>query len=176
MKTLVLAAFAAASFAAAAPAPAVAAAPPDFSGTWTLDRSRSTGLPPMYDNVRAQRLSVTQTASTMVVDIEIDAGAAEPERFRFEYALDGAETATTTRVRTPGGALEVPTRLRARSDDDGRLHITITRELPRRGETVTVTGTEEWELSPDGRTLTVHRVERMRQGAEMRFDMVFARS
>jgi hypothetical protein len=174
MKTLVLAALLAA--AAAGAAPAVAAGPPDFSGTWTLDRSRSTGLPPMYDAVRAQRLSVTQTASMMVVDIEIDAGAAEPERFHFEYALDGAETTTTTRVRTPNGALEVPTRLRARAGDDGRLHITITRELPRRGQTVTVTGTEEWELSADGRTLTVHRVEQTRQGAETRFDMVFARS
>jgi hypothetical protein len=40
---------------------------------------------------------------------------------------------------------------------------------------VTATGTEEWELAPDGRTLTVHRVEQMRNGSEMRFDMVFAR-
>ncbi|HYR09351.1 MAG TPA: hypothetical protein VEQ60_16320 [Longimicrobium sp.] len=41
---------------------------------------------------------------------------------------------------------------------------------------MTVTGTEAWELAPDGRTLTVHRVEQMRNGSEMRFDMVFARA
>jgi hypothetical protein len=160
---------------AAAPTPSAPAAAPDYSGAWTLDRARSPGLPAMYANVRAQRLAVTQTDTRLTVAVEIDAGGAQPERFEFVYSLDGAETTGTTRVRTPDGMLEVPIRLRAAHGDDGRLHITITRELPLRGQTVTVTGTEAWELAPDGRTLTVHRVEQMRNGSEMRFDMVFVR-
>jgi hypothetical protein len=158
----------------AAPSASVAT-PPDYSGTWTLDRAQSPGLPPMYANVRAQRLAVTQTDARLEVDVEIDAGAPEPERFEFVYSLDGAETTATTRVRTPDGMIDVPTRLRAAHGDDGRLHITITRQPPLRGQTVTATGTEEWELRPDGRTLVVHRVEQMRNGSEMRFEMVFTR-
>jgi hypothetical protein len=173
-KTLLLAALLATS-AAAAPGPAVPAAHPDYSGAWTLDKARSTGLPPFYDQVRSHRLAVAQSDAQLTVDVEIDEGGAQPERFNFTYSLTGAETATTTKVRTPDGMLDVPTRLRAAHGEDGRLHITITRELPLRGQTVTATGTEEWELSADGRTLTVHRVEQMRQGREMRFDMVFVR-
>lgn len=173
MKSLLVAALLTA--ATLAPRPAAPAAPPDYGGAWTLDQARSTGLPPFYAQVRGHRLSVTQDDAHLVVDVEIEGAAAEPERFRFEYALDGAETAATTRVRTPNGMMDVPTRLRAEHGADGRLHITITRELSMGGRTMTATGTEEWELSPDGRTLVVHRVEQMPQGGEMRFDMHFVR-
>ena len=155
-----------------APAPA---AVPDYSGAWTLDEARSTGLPPFYAQVSAHRLRVAQTDARLTVHVEIRNGGGAPERFAFVYALDGSETSTTTRIRTPNGPREVPTRLRARHGDDGRMHITITRELARGGRTVTATGTEAWELAPDGCTLTVHRVEQMPQGGEMRFDMVFVR-
>jgi hypothetical protein len=175
MKMLLLAALL--GTAAAAPLPSAPATPPDYSGAWTLDKAQSPGLPSFYANVSGQRLAVAQTGSRLVVDVEIDeAGASQPERFRFEYALDGTETTATSRVRTQDGMTDVPTRLRAAHGDDGRLHISITRELPMRGQTVTATGTEAWELSADGRTLTVHRVEQMPRGGEVRFDMVFVRA
>lgn len=173
LKTLIAAALLTAS--AAAPHPTIDVAPPDYSGAWKLDKARSTGLPPFYASITSHRLAVRQTESRLEVDVVIEGVEPQPEHFEFVYPLDGSEGTTTTRVRTPNGALEVPARLRARHGDDGRLHITITREMPMRGQTVTATGTEEWELSADGRTLTVHRVEQMRQGAEMRFDMVFVR-
>ncbi|HEX6038326.1 hypothetical protein [Longimicrobium sp.] len=155
-----------------APAPVLV---PDYGGTWTLDEARSTNLPPFYAQVNRHTLQVAQTDARLTVDVEIENGGPQPERFAFVYALDGSETATTTRIRTPTGPMEVPTRLRARHGDDGRLHITIIRELPRGGQTITATGTEAWELAPDGRTLTVHRAEQMPQGGETRFDMVFVR-
>jgi hypothetical protein len=170
MKALILAALLGVSVLAPAPA-----AVPDYSGAWTLDQARSTGLPPFYAQVQSHRLQVAQTDARLAVDVQIRSGGPRPERFAFVYALDGGETSTTTRIRPPDGPLEVPTRLRARHGDDGRLHITITRELARGGETITATGTEAWALAPDGRTLTVHRVEQMPQGGEMRFDMVFVR-
>ncbi len=173
MKTLLLAVLL--GTAAMAPLPSVPVAPPDFSGVGTLDRAQSPDLPPMYANVRSQRLTVQQSAAQLVVDVEIDAGGAAPERFNFVYSLDGTETTATTRIRTQDGMVDVPARLRATPDERGHLHITITRQLPLRGQTVTVTGTEEWELSPDGRTLVVHRAEQLRNGSEMRFDMVFVR-
>lgn len=160
---------------AAAPASALPLPPPDYSGAWTLDKARSPGLPPMYANVRAQRLAVTQDDARLAVNVEMDLGAPQPERFEFTFSLGGAETSATTRIRTPDGVMDVPTKLQARHGDDGQLHITITREVSMRGETVLARGTEAWELSADGRTLTVHRVEHMPGRGEMRFDMVFAR-
>jgi hypothetical protein len=173
MKLLLLAALLS-SFAPAV-SPALPVSPPDYSGSWTLDKARSPDLPPMYANVREQRLTVVQDDARLVVDVEMDTGAAEPERFNSVYSLQGEETSTTMWIRTPDGRIEAPARLRARLGDDGRLHITITRELVMRGETVHATGTEAWALSADGRTLTVHRHEQLR-GREMRFNMVFTRS
>lgn len=171
IKTLI----AAALLLAAAAHPVTAAAQPDYTGAWTLDEARSTDLPPYYAQVARHHLDFAQTASRLEVDVTIQGVQPQPERFEFVYSLDGAETGATTRVRTPEGMLDVPTRLRAAHGGDGRLHITITRQLPMRGETLTATGTEAWELSADGRTLTVHRVEQMPRGPEMRFDLVFVR-
>jgi hypothetical protein len=173
MKSLLAAALLA--LAAMAPLRHAPVPPPDYSGAWTLDKARSTGLPPFYSGVRGHRLAVAQTDARLTVDVEIDEGRAEPARFNFVYALDGTETSTTSRVRTPNGMMDIPTRLRAAHGDDGRLHITITRELPRGGETVIATGSEAWELSADGHTLTVHRVDQMPGGGEMRSEMVFTR-
>ncbi|HTE17088.1 MAG TPA: hypothetical protein VK689_01770 [Armatimonadota bacterium] len=173
MKSLLLAVLLTA--AASLPCSAAPVDPPDYSGSWTLDRARSPDLPPMYDRVRGQRLVVAQSDARLVVDVEIDAGGGEPERFHFEYPLDGTEAAATTKIRTRDGFIEVPSRLRGARGEDGRIRITTTREIPLPGgQTMSATGTEEWELSPDGRTLIVHRAEQVRQGEE-RFDMVFTR-
>ncbi|HEX8393387.1 MAG TPA: hypothetical protein VF665_13670 [Longimicrobium sp.] len=173
MKLLLIAAL----LSAAAPLPSALApaSHPDYSGTWTLDKTQSQDLPPWFANLRQQRIQVAQSDAHLTVHVELDEGAAEPQRIRFDYALDGTETQTTTRVRVRDGMADVPTRLRAAHGDDGRLHITIARDLRMGERTVTATGTEEWELRPDGRTLVVHRVEQMPQG-EARFTMVFVRA
>ena len=148
---------------------------PDFGGGWTLDQARSTGLPPHYANVRSHRLAVTQGDSSLLVRVVIDAGRAQPDTFRFDYPFGGREAATTTRVRTNNGPADVPTRLKATRNADGTIHITVTRELAMFGESRTVTGTEDWSLADDGRTLVVERRDELPQGGEMRSRMVFAR-
>ena len=175
MKSLLLAAFVGAT--ALAPDTTIAthrAPAPDFSGHWMLDAARSTGLPAWYSRIRSHELAVTQSDTALVVDVAIDAGREKPDSMAFVYRLDGVETRTTTPVRTPNGLVAVPTRLAA-ARAAGGIHITITREMTMGERTVTAVGTEDWELAADGKTLTVHRVDQMPQGGELRADMVFAR-
>lgn len=173
MKTLLLAALL--TTAAAAPRPAsVPASPVNFGGAWTLDKAQSTGLPPFYATIQSHHLSVTQTGEQLAVGVEIQRGAAEPDRFEMVYPLDGSESSTTTPVRTPNGRVDVPTKLKAVPDDQGRIHITMTREVRMGDHTMTVTGTELWEMRADG-ALIVHRVDQMPQGGEIRAQMVFVR-
>ncbi|HEY0023155.1 MAG TPA: hypothetical protein VGB24_09595 [Longimicrobium sp.] len=174
MKTLLLAALL--STAAAAPRPADApAAPPDFTGAWTLDEAQSTGLPPYYAEIRSHRLAITQNDSQLHVGVEIENAEPEPLKMEFLYSLSGVETATQTPIRTPNGNMVVPTRLKATRGGDGRIHITITREIQMRDRTVTGVVNEVWEMRADG-ALVVHRVDQMPDGREMRADMVFVKS
>jgi hypothetical protein len=147
----------------------------DYSGHWTLDAARSRNLPGFYAQVRSHRLDITQDAARLDVAVTIDAGGPQPDRMELPYALDGHPVETQTFIRMRSGPVAVPTTLRARVDDAGAVHITITRRIPAPdGTVVTAEGTEDWQLSPDGKTLTVHRVERSPMGG-FESDMAFAR-
>jgi hypothetical protein len=149
----------------------MAAAPVDYSGTWVLDKARSKDLPPQYAQVSSHRLLNKQDAQSLrvQVDIETAAGALEPQL--FDYRLDGAVTETKTEVRTPAGKQMVPTSMSTKLDEAGQLHITITRRLPSHGGSVTLASTEDWQLSTDGKTLTVRLT---RQGSSS--DLLFVRA
>ena len=160
------------ALAAHGPAPA---RPIDYSGNWRLDPAQSRGLPEYYSQVKSHTLAVTQDAARLNVAVTIDAGEAEPERFDFSYALDGTPVETETRVRTPQGSMNVPTTLLARVDEAGVVHIAITRRFTTERGPFTGESREDWSLSPDGRTLTVHRADDTRRG-RMEADMVFVRA
>src|SRR5262249_8607287 len=46
----------------------------DFSGTWTLDKSKSKGLPPQMDNIESYTMVVTQDDKQLTVENKIVAG------------------------------------------------------------------------------------------------------
>jgi hypothetical protein len=156
---------------AVAPAPA---APVNYSGHWTLDAARSRNLPPFYARVKSHVLDVTQDAAHLTVAVAIDIGEGEPDRISLPYSLDGQPVRTETLVRTPRGPMSVPTTLLATVDEAGAVHIAITRRVETPDGARELHGSEVWELSPDGRTLTVHRRDEMPQGT-IDSDMVFAR-
>lgn len=142
----------------------------DFSGHWLLDQSRSANLPPYYQEVRAHRLTNTQNDQQLLVDVEIEGAGPAPQKVSFLYNLDGTPGMSTTEVRTPMGVQQVPTTMAAAMGPDGRLHIAIAREVKQGERTVKGESTEDWALSPDGQTLTVHLV-RQNQAS----DLVFAK-
>ena len=170
MKPLALAA--ALAIAAFAPEPPK---PVNYSGSWTLDKSRSTGLPAYYERVRSHRLEIDQRGWRLDVAVSVDIGAPTPDTMRFVYAMDGKETRAKTPVRGARGMMLVPTVMHATVSPDRQVHITIERDIDMNGSTFHAVSREDWQLAADGQTLTIHRADDTPRGT-MRSDMVFARS
>lgn len=127
----------------------------DYSGTWSLDKAKSANLPPYYAQVQSHTLTNTQDTQTLKVAIAIRREGAAPDTVTFDYRLDGTPTQGRAMVRTPNGMQDVPTTMVMRMDAGGQVHIAVTRETP---GAPPVTSTEDWSLSEDGQTLTVHLV------------------
>jgi hypothetical protein len=155
-------------FLAAALLASSAAGATDYTGTWSLDKSRSTNLPPFYGQVKAHTLTNTQTDKQLTVDIRIDGPGPAPQKVAFVYNLDGSPSTAVTEIRTPQGAQQVPTTMTTTVADDGKLHIDIVREVNMGGQTMKGQSSEDWSLSPDGQTLTVHLV-RQNQASNLVF-------
>jgi hypothetical protein len=155
----------------------VLAKPADYSGAWTLDVKQSKNLPPYYSHIKGHKLSVTQDDKRLRVAVEIDdTQAAEPFRMDFAYTLDGTETKTETQIRTPAGARSVPTTLKAVAAEDGTLRVTITRDIDMPdGAAVKAVTVEDWKLSADAKTLTIHRADDGPRG-KTESDMIFVKA
>ena len=170
MKTLALAlALSLAPLAPSAPKPV------NYSGSWTLDKARSKGLPSFYDRVRSQRLEIAQRGWHLDVGVVVDIGEAAADTMRFVYTINGAETRTVTAVRGPGGMMQVPTVLRAVASADRQVHLTIERDIALGQGSFHAVSKEDWQLGADGNTLTVHRADDTPRGP-MQSEMVFTRS
>ena len=152
-----------------------AAKPADYTGAWTLDMKQSKNLPPYYLHVQGHKLSITQDDRQLRVAVEISDAGREPFRVDFVYSLDGAETKTETQMRTPAGMRSVPTALKAEAAEDGTLRVTITREMAAPdGRALKAVTTEDWRLSPDAKTLNIHRADDTPRG-KTESDMVFVK-
>ena len=142
------------------PASAKPTAVSSFAGRWKLDVALSRDLPPWYDQVREHRLEITQTDSSLVVDVALvdTAGTATPLTFPYDLRRP---VRTTTKVLTPRGPIDIPTTLTAKPRPDGGVEIDIAREITM-GERVLKPGDHEsWTLSADGTQLLIDRVAEM---------------
>jgi hypothetical protein len=149
-----------------------------FSGTWTLDVSKSKlGERNM---IESQTLTVTQTDK----DIKIATAtkrAAPPEgapggggaggrlaggmgmgpaENTISYNLDGKEVAIEQE--TPRG--KVPTKMTGKVDG-GKLSLTTSRTFQTPNGEMTQTTKETWSLSADGNTLTIDREQSSQRGS-----------
>jgi hypothetical protein len=78
-------------------------------------------------------------------------------------------------MRTPAGVRSVPIALKATASEDGTLHITITREMSAPdGRALKAVTNEDWHLSPDAKTLTIHRSDDIPRG-KTESDMLFVK-
>ena len=55
-----------------------AAAPANFAGTWTLDKSKSQGLSPRFQNVESVTWTITQTDTTITIEEKVTGGQGGP--------------------------------------------------------------------------------------------------
>ncbi|HUQ33214.1 MAG TPA: hypothetical protein VM095_13920 [Pyrinomonadaceae bacterium] len=151
------------------------AKPADYSGNWTLDMKQSKNLPKYYERIQSHKLNITQDEKLLNVRVEIGREQNEPEKIDLAYNLDGSETKTEMKIRTQDGLLSVPTTLKAVVKDEGKLEIIITREVPMPDKTFKGITVEDWELSVDGKTLTIHKTDTAPWGT-MESEMVFVRA
>ncbi|HRH43707.1 MAG TPA: hypothetical protein PKY82_18900 [Pyrinomonadaceae bacterium] len=153
----------------------VFAKPADYSGNWLLNKEKSKDLPFFYDNVKSHKLTITQDEKTLDVAVEINDGRPELIKMGFIYNLNGTETTAEAKIHTPNGEISVPTSLKAEPTENGEIKITISREIPMPDGTFKGVTIENWKLSADGKTLTIHRADDNPRG-KLEFDMVFVKS
>ncbi len=132
---------------------------PNFSGTWTLDVSKSKlGERNM---IESQTLTVVQTDKDVKVTpatkfMAPPAGGGRPGggmgggEASNTYMLDGKET--TVERDTPRG--KVPVKLKGKLDG-GKLTLSSSRTMSLPNGEMTLTTKETWSLSADGNTLTI---------------------
>ena len=146
-----------------------AAPPPNFAGTWTLDKSKSHGLNPRLQNAESVSWIITQTDKEITIEEKITGGAPPgggpgggggrgmgmggPRTFN----LDGSETTGDTgrgkfvrKATMSGDTLDLTSKSTFQGPD---------------GE-VTMTSSDKLTLSADGKVLTVVRHAESPRGAQ----------
>ena len=181
MKKLSLAVLAIGMMAAAALAQGKA----NYSGTWQLDKEKSTFAGPM--RVEGMTLTVTQTDKEIKVDTVTKrmpppdgAGGGAPGGGQgrgpggrgggmgmggdgsASYSLDGKET--KGEIEGPMG--KMPVTYKGSSKTDGSLELSSSRTFSGQMGEITITTKETWTLSGDGKTLTVDRVNSTPRGEQ----------
>ena len=129
---------------------AQAGAPANFSGTWSLDKSKSEGLQGRMAQADVT-MTVTQDAKTLAVETSISGSDQPPQK--VVYNLDGSETTAEFAGRMPGKGT-----LKAKWAGDSVLELHTVRNINVQGNDVTITTSEHWELADGGKTLKVHRL------------------
>ncbi len=159
----------------------------DFSGKWTLDKERS-DLGRAGAGIESITMTVTQKDGKLSVETQtkrgappegtsarpggggrMGAGGGRPAGLgggfiggdtSYTYSLDGKET--TIQQETPVGTM--PLKLKAKQDGL-KLSLSQSRTISGPMGDNTITTTEEWNLSADGKTLTVKRENQNPRGA-----------
>ncbi len=127
----------------------------DFSGSWSLDKARSSGLPPGMD----QTMKVTQEGDSVKIETVVKSEQGE-QAVPDAYSLDGKEKELvrgnakgkrTSKWTAEGNGFEVSESLKAETPE-GEVEIQTTRK---------------WMLSSDGKTLTIEMNLKVPQGEQV---------
>jgi len=145
----------------------------DFSGSWTLDTSKSK----LDERMRIEAMTMTVAQTDKDIKVETATKRMPPPAdagggggmgggmgrgggmrgmggdTNFTYTLDGKETSVNQE--TPMGAM--PVKLKAEMEKDGKLKLSSSRTFNTPNGEMTMTTKETWSLSEDGKTLTVKR-------------------
>ncbi len=119
-----------------------------FSGTWTLDKSNSEGLPPGMD----QTMTVVQTGDKLSVETKLITEQGE-QVVPDTYVLDGKEVEFTPK--TPGGQSGKGKRTAKLGADGNSIDVSETATFDTPEGALNVQATRKWTLSPDGKTLKI---------------------
>lgn len=126
-----------------------AAAKANFSGTWTLDKSKSEGLPP---SIKDQVMTIKQEGDKLTIDSKLTLEQGE-QVVNDVYTLDGKPADFTGRGM--GGAEGKGKRTAKWAADGNGIDVSeeIVYDTPQGPVTINIT--RKWALSADGKALTI---------------------
>ncbi|HET6974798.1 MAG TPA: hypothetical protein VFI24_00630 [Pyrinomonadaceae bacterium] len=162
---------------------AAQAAAPNFAGTWTLDKSKSQGLNPRWQNAESVTWNVTQSDKDITVDEKVTGGggpggpggpppggapaAGAPQgggpgggggRGMGGGGMGGPRTYNLDGSETSGEMGPAKFVRKAALSSDGKtLELTSKTTFSRDGQETTLNSSDKLSLSADGKTLTVVR-------------------
>ena len=119
----------------------------DFSGTWTLDESKTDfGEGPHF---AAHQLVVSQNENELTVERSSTGRNGREFKFTSDYKLDGQQHDLEMGNRTA--------KVTAAWMNSGKeVQIDTKMKFERNGETIEFNSIENWSLSEDGKTLTIN--------------------
>lgn len=162
----------------------------DFSGSWTLDVSKSK----LDERMRVESMTKTVTQTDKEIKIEtatkrlpppdgaMQGGGGQGGGMRrgggfgggdgtVTYSLDGKES--SSEIDGPMGG-KMPLKLKATVESDGKLKLSSVSTFSGQMGEITITTRETWSLSEDGKTLTVKRESESPRGTQSS-EMVFTK-
>ena len=166
-----------------------AMAPANFSGAWTLDKSKSEPAEQMANGPDIT-LTITQDDKQLTVETMRSGGQGGGPGggggqgggqgggggrgmggpAKLTYGLDGKKT--SMEIPNPNGASTID--LEAKWNGEQKLELKNVRHLNFQGNAVDVTTTETWELADGGKTLKINRASESPRG-KMESKMVFVK-
>lgn len=138
---------------------------PNFSGNWTLDKSKSK----LDERMRIESITIkaAQTATDLIVDrVTKREGMDEGKPLPFVYKLDGNESTETI--------AGLPTTTKATITGD-KLDLTLIRIAKSQNGEIKLIMKETWTLADGGETLKVVRTTTTPSG-EQTIEMVFTKN
>lgn len=130
----------------------------DFNGSWTLDKSRSEGLPPGME----QTMNVVQTGDTIKIETTVKTEKGE-QKVADAYTLNGKEADFASP--TLGGAKGKRT---GKWNDVGNGFVVNEKaEVETPDGQATIEFTRKWTLSADGKTLIIEINAKDPQGEKL---------
>jgi hypothetical protein len=137
-----------------------AAVPPNFAGTWVLDKSKTQNLPRQWENATSVTMEIKQDGKQVTIETKAE-GSQFPSQ-PMSYNLDGSESIVDMQGRRPGKAT-----LKASWSKDGN-----TLELSRKqsgdvnGNAFTIANTDKLTLAEEGKVLKIARINESPRGTQ----------
>lgn len=149
--------------------------PVNYAGTWTLDTKQRKDLPKHLQDVDFVKLYITQDNKVLKVVDETKFNGQEASKQTDVYNLDGTESRKPTEWSKAGGTLKIPTTRKVVVADDGKLKLIKARGFQTANGGFIVAQIEDWTLSADGKTLTVHHVDQTDGIKKDEYELVFVK-
>lgn len=149
--------------------------PVNYAGTWTLDTKQSKDLPKLLQDVNSVRLNITQDNKVLKVVDETKFNDEEALKQTDVYNLDGTESKKPTEMGKAGVTFKIPATRTVVVADDGKLKLIKARRFQTANGGFTVTQVEDWTLSADGKTLTVHHVNQTDGEKKEEYELIFVK-